>query len=441
MVHLRRNPRKELPETTIFGEALSPAIQKLLSKLEEKGETENALYNTWQQATCSEEHTAQFFYFLEYLIRQSYLYYTVFLNDLSLATLFPFYNHPLNLKKIDTTGKFRLSRFCLIRMKDKNLILESPLTTGEMRIENPLVLELIYKLTEEKTLPALTSELPRLPQETLISLLTLLYSASYLDSENESTSLATWEFHDLFFHTRSRIGRHANRLGKTFRFLGKIPPSPPLRLPHVDSIPLSKPDYTSISPSFRQVLDTRKSIRKHGKDPITLRQLGEFLFSAARVKELKKGEHYDIATRPFPGGGGCYELELYPVIYNCKDIEAGMYRYDPHMHALSLCAKWSIQVELLLKDAQNSANTSEMPQVLIIIAARFARVTWKYQSMAYATILKNVGVLMQTFYLTATAMDLAPSALGVGNADLFSKLTGTDYYEESSVGEFILGSK
>jgi oxazoline/thiazoline dehydrogenase len=81
------------------------------------------------------------------------------------------------------------------------------------------------------------------------------------------------------------------------------------------------------------------------------------------------------------------------------------------------------------------------PQVLIILAARFQRVTWKYSAMAYATVLKNVGVLYQTMYLVATAMGLAPCALGGGDSDIFAAATGGDYYAETSVGEFLLGSK
>ena len=41
-------------------------------------------------------------------------------------------------------------------------------------------------------------------------------------------------------------------------------------------------------------------------------------------------------------------------------------------------------------------------------------------------------------YLVATAMNLAPCALGSGNADLFAKAALTDYYIESSVREFML---
>jgi SagB-type dehydrogenase family enzyme len=66
---------------------------------------------------------------------------------------------------------------------------------------------------------------------------------------------------------------------------------------------------------------------------------------------------------------------------------------------------------------------------------------WKYEGMAYATILKDVGVLYQTMYLVATAMGLAPCALGCGNADVFSQVAGLNPYEEGSVGEFLLGTR
>jgi SagB-type dehydrogenase family enzyme len=61
--------------------------------------------------------------------------------------------------------------------------------------------------------------------------------------------------------------------------------------------------------------------------------------------------------------------------------------------------------------------------------------------MAYSVILKNVGALYQTMYLVATAMDLAPCALGGGDSDLFARAAGLEYTVETSVGEFLLGNK
>jgi SagB-type dehydrogenase family enzyme len=68
-------------------------------------------------------------------------------------------------------------------------------------------------------------------------------------------------------------------------------------------------------------------------------------------------------------------------------------------------------------------------------------VAWKYESIAYELVLKDVGVALQTMYLAATAMGLAPCAIGTGDSDLFAQASGIDFYEESTVGEFALGSR
>ena len=109
--------------------------------------------------------------------------------------------------------------------------------------------------------------------------------------------------------------------------------------------------------------------------------------------------------------------------------------------ASSASAERSAELEGLLRDAADSAGIPEdTVQVLLILAARVPRISWKYASIAYALILKHVGVVYQTMYLAATAMGLAPCALGCGDSDAFARAAGTDYYDETSVGEFLLGS-
>ena len=78
------------------------------------------------------------------------------------------------------------------------------------------------------------------------------------------------------------------------------------------------------------------------------------------------------------------------------------------------------------------------PDILITVAARIQRVAWKYQSLAYALILKNTGVLYQQMYLVATALDLAPCAIGCGDTQAFAQASGLDFTQETSVGEFAL---
>jgi SagB-type dehydrogenase family enzyme len=136
------------------------------------------------------------------------------------------------------------------------------------------------------------------------------------------------------------------------------------------------------------------------------------------------------------------ELELYAAVNACEGIAPSLYHYDPFEHQLERISTPVDAVGGLLAAAgQGTGIPAQNLQVLLIVAARFQRVMWKYASMAYALILKDVGVLYQTMYLVAAAMNLAPCAIGCGNADLFALAAGTDYWEETSVGEFLLGSK
>jgi SagB-type dehydrogenase family enzyme len=97
------------------------------------------------------------------------------------------------------------------------------------------------------------------------------------------------------------------------------------------------------------------------------------------------------------------------------------------------------ELGVLLREAEFAMGVPVAPQVLITIAARFGRVSWKYSSIAYALILKDVGVLIQTFYLMATDMRLGGCATGITNIDLFARMTGMKFHIEGPVGQFAIG--
>jgi SagB-type dehydrogenase family enzyme len=132
---------------------------------------------------------------------------------------------------------------------------------------------------------------------------------------------------------------------------------------------------------------------------MTLEQLGEFLFRVARARRVKKisgakGLAYEVVTRKYPSGGGLFELELYMFVVRCLDLSRGVYRYDPFAHELESLSSLNDAGMRMLRHAQFSYGQSYPPDILFCLAARFARVNWKYEGIAYATILKNAGVLI-----------------------------------------------
>ena len=149
----------------------------------------------------------------------------------------------------------------------------------------------------------------------------------------------------------------------------------------------------------------------------------------------------DLTSRPYPSGGTLYPLEIYPVVQACRDLAPGLYHYCSAGHRLErLSGKTAEVVQLLGHAGMAAGMLGEAVQVLLIFTARFQRVAYKYERLAYSLILKEAGVLMQNMYLAATAMDLAPCALGTGDSDLFARAIRGNYYDETSVGEFLLGS-
>ena len=181
----------------------------------------------------------------------------------------------------------------------------------------------------------------------------------------------------------------------------------------------------------------RRTRRAPGEPPLTARELGELLYRSSRLRKVTATATHEISDRAYPGGGAVYELEVYPVVGRCEGLGPGLYHYAPGDHQLERVSGMTPEARALL-DAAGRMMEAGAPDVLIVLAARFQRVMWKYRSMSYAGILKNVGALYQTMYLVATAMGLSACALGGGDSDLFARAAGTRYTTETSVGEFTL---
>jgi oxazoline/thiazoline dehydrogenase len=401
---------------------------------------------------------AHWYYYLERLTQRGLLCYTAQADGTRLATLTvvspSFRSGPAQL----VAGRpYALSRFAYLRREGTEAVLESPLAHARIILHDCRAAALVGALAAPATAAELAERVGDLGVDAVVGMLSLLLRARMLgeaDAEDQAPALQTWEFHDLLFHARSRAGRFDAAYGATYRLADRLPPPPALKAVMAGQAhELYRPDLELLErddPPLARVQAQRRSIRAFDATrPITDRQLGEFLFRVARVTGYREEEvptpvgpvRQDFAARPYPAGGGLHELELYAAIEACDPLPAGLYHYDPAGHRLIRLRGRTPEVAALLRDAAESTGASvDTLQVLLILAARFPRIAWKYESIAYALTLKHVGVLYQTMYLTATAMGLAPCAIGGGDADLFARAAGTDYCAETSVGEFLLGN-
>jgi len=436
---------------------ITPGLLAVLERLSCDGATEDDLSELVLE-TDGFSALARFYYYLERFGKLGILRYTLIGDGGPLATVVPMcggFHLPTRSDGPDT--RFRLSRFAYCRREGDGLALETPCSPARTILHGRSGVALLAELSSPRSCHDLCALIGGLGEDTVRTFLTILASLGVVgevDShgnlvEDTDSVMVQWEFHDLLFHSRSRTGRHDYAVGGTYRFLGKVAPEPALKpTTSAPVVLLRKPDLLQVErkdPSFTSVLENRKSLRAYGTQPITAARLGEFLYRVARVRRLTEpdptvGLHYQSSNRPYPSGGATYDLELYVTVNNCADLPRGLYHYDALDHQLEKLADHGPRVEALLRDAQLAVRLADEPQILITLTSRFQRVSWKYSGIAYALTLKHVGVLFQTMYLVATAMELAPCAVGTGNSDLFAEAAGTNYFAETSVGEFLLGS-
>lgn len=353
---------------------------------------------------------------------------------------------------INDTAEYQLSKFSFIKREEGQFVFESPLAHCNVKFESTEVAVLIMELYDRQNLKDWIGS-KRIDDDKLKQLLVFLFNMNCLEEVDDSgktsetnfdNPLAYWELHDLYFHSQSRMGRTNKPYGGTFPF-GKdtVIPNYIKEVKSEKIISLSVPDMQDVKNkdiSLTEAIESRKSIREHGDHPISMEQLSEFLYRTNRVVAVEDKSGYKFVKKNYPSGGGLYELEIYPVIHQCDGIESGVYHYDGLNHSLSLIKESGDESNIVLGIASKTALMKELPQVLFLITCRFQRLSHKYRSVSYALMLKHVGVLYHHMYLVATSMGLAPCGLGGGDSDLASQVLGTNYYEETSIGEFVLGS-
>ncbi len=362
--------------------------------------------------------------------------------------------------KLGATDTVILSRFAYLRRRGSDLVLESPRASALFRICDPKIMVALATLSS----PQKISKLRRQEVFPASDLLALLLDCQILfklgaggdqglrPSEGDE-QLVVWDFHDLLFHVHSTEGRQANPLGGRYPYADVIAPPPAVRPPWpgaaIDLKTLTADSSETMS-SFAKLLRARRSARDFDDQrPITLAELATFLDGAARVQSKwtspldfgdgSFGPDIDYTTRLYPSAGSAYELELYLAVTRCEGLEPGFYHYDADRHALIPIDVRARELEAMIGAATYAMDAPGPPQILITIAARFNRIAWKYSAIAYSLILRDVGVLLQTLYLTATDMGLGGCAVGTSNIDLFEKMTGIAFHVEGPVGQFALG--
>lgn len=454
-IHIKeQNGTGVVVESPVFSwpiSPLSPGSIQALEKLSDRWLNEDELLDIVTQVDGSSESMINFMYMLKHMEKAGIFQFRIASEELE-AVLVPA-NSSFILKnhKIDPDTPYRISRFAYLHRVGDKMLLECPLASARLELKGWKAAAVFAALGQSKSLNQVLESIPGLSRHEVNNLFIFLLNLQALETEDETgekkpekVALDHWEFHDAVFHYRSRFGRHDQPFGGTYRLKGKHPATPALQKREaLDSIELFKPDLEKLKEtdiSLTQALESRKSIRAYSSEKLHIDQIGEFLYRSARIKGIRDTGIEEVVAKPFPSGGSIYELELWLIVKDCEGVGPGLYHYAADAHRLDKIAEASDASESLLMAANLASKNDCTPQVLFVITTRHQRIAWKYQTLAYALTLKHVGVLYQTMYLVATSMGLAPCGLGGGNSDKFAAASGLDYFTETSVGEFMLGT-
>jgi SagB-type dehydrogenase family enzyme len=365
--------------------------------------------------------------------------------------------HPV---RVDPTRPLRLSRFAAIRATDGELLLESPLSAYHIVLHRHLASRVVIALCGPATVgeiagladvaPDMVSDIMGYLVATGIALVGEWVGepACARFAEDEDGTLTRWSYHDLLFHSRSRMGRHGGQSGAVFPH-AETHPSPELVKPVRSGrrFQLYRPrivDLIRSDPPLTEVLEKTRHAAMLTNRQLTAEQVGELLFRAARIRSVSSESagtlvRYDVSDRPYLSIHGLYELELYVSVHNCAGLSRGTYHYDPEYHALTLVNDSQLELDELLDSARVAAGSPVRPPVLITMTARVARFSWMYGGIGYSLTLAHVGALQQTLCMVANAMGLAACAPAVDSGDVLDSALQLGWPAEVGVGEFLVG--
>jgi SagB-type dehydrogenase family enzyme len=360
----------------------------------------------------------------------------------------------------------RLSTFAGLRTDGNEYLLESPLALHRAVLHRAEAIWLMACLARPVTPAALATVLP-ITDPAATDALEYLAAAGMVVgarapaesppvfAEDTDPALTGWSPVDLAFHIHSTLGRHDYNFGITYPTGETVPPEPVVKPQASQYVQLDRPrwpDLYQADPPLTVAIEGRRSVRRYAAVAITAAELGELLYRTARVRSVippaaadhagpdaGPGAGGELSDRPYPSGGACYELELYVTVGDCASLSPGIYHYDPFGHRLEPVSSDHAAVAELLNGARLAAAMDVPPPLLITMTARFRRLSWKYEGLAYRLVLMHVGVLTQNLYLVCTAMGLAPCALGSVSIDAAARAFGTDWRVEPCVGQFLVG--
>jgi len=179
-------------------------------------------------------------------------------------------------------------------------------------------------------------------------------------------------------------------------------------------IALPEPDRQGTVP-VETALAARRSVRAFKSTAMNLQQVSQLLWSA-------QGISGPYGVRTTPSAGALYPLETLVAVGAVDGLEAGLYRYAPREHNLTLVATDDLRHPLFVAALEQGCVASAA--INIILSAEYERATGKYGDRGQRYTILEVGHAAQNLCLQAVALGLSSVVVGAFKDDEVKQLLG-----------------
>jgi len=167
--------------------------------------------------------------------------------------------------------------------------------------------------------------------------------------------------------------------------------------------------------SIEEALLTRRSIRDYQEGGLALSDVSQLLWAAQGITDPS-------GKRTAPSAGALYPLEVYLVVGEVEGLTAGVYRYLPAEHALTLTLEGDIR-EALAEASLGQEWVLNAP-ASILITAVFERTTRRYGQRGERYVYMEVGSVAQNVYLQAVPLGIGTVFVGAFHEDQVIQAAG-----------------
>lgn len=252
-----------------------------------------------------------------------------------------------------------------------------------------------------------------------------------------------WHPHAAFFHFGTKDGpfrRDPRNYDRELVEKAKTTPMPPATKTVVGRA-TTLPNPRRLG-TLDRALDTRRTWRRFGSRPVSLRDLATILHRTfgvqARADIPEQGE---IVIKTSPSGGARHPIEAYVVALGVDGLPSGsVHHYDAALRELHRMPGRVTRRQLTRMVAHQ--DWYQGAAAVVIMAPVFARTMWRYRaSHAYRAVLIEAGHLCQTFCLVASLLRLAPFCTIALSERRWERVLGLDGIAEAPIYLAGVGSR